>query len=199
MIEKNIESMLEAVLFASGEPIELSKLASALEIDELVVEENLKALANDYVEREAGLRILRLEDKYQLCSCLDYAPQIRTVLQQKKNTPLSNAAFEVLAIIAYNQPVTRAFIEQVRGVDCSAVIGGLCAKELIEEKGRLDLPGQPIVYGTTADFLRCFCMESLEDLPALPEDEKEEDGEDDSDLDESVDSSLAQNDEISID
>ena len=167
--------MLEAVLFAAGEPIESERLAVALEIDELVVEENLAALAQRYIESESGIRLLKLDDKFQLCSALEFAPQIREVLQQKRNAPLSQAAFEALAIIAYNQPVTKGFVEQVRGVDCSAVIGGLCAKELIEEVGRLDLPGRPLVYATTPNFLRCFCMESLADLPKLPEDGDEAD------------------------
>ena len=95
------------------------------------------------------------------------------VLESKRNTPLSQAAFEVLAIIAYNQPVTKAFVEQIRGVDCSAVISTLCQRMLIEEKGRLDLPGRPLVYGTTPDFLRCFCLSSLDDLPPLPEKSEE--------------------------
>ncbi|MBQ3903482.1 MAG: SMC-Scp complex subunit ScpB, partial [Eubacterium sp.] len=94
------------------------------------------------------------------------------VLEVKKNTPLSQAAFEVLAVIAYNQPVTKAFIEQVRGVDCSGVITTLCQKKLIEEKGRLELPGRPLIYGTTPDFLRCFSFSSLSDLPELPKDEE---------------------------
>ena len=91
------------------------------------------------------------------------------MLEIKRNAPLSQAAFEVLAIIAYNQPVTKAFVEQIRGVDCSGVISTLCQRELIEEKGRLDLPGRPLIYGTTSNFLRCFCLASLEDLPAVPE------------------------------
>lgn len=181
MLDNKIQSILEAVLFATGEPIDVAKLSAALELDELVIEENLRELAKKYIDNEAGIRLLKLDDKYQLCSCLDYAPQIRAVLQQKRNAPLSQAAFEVLAIVAYNQPVTKSFIEQVRGVDCSAVIGSLCAKELIEEQGRLDLPGRPLVYGTTPNFLRCFCLESLQDLPQIPEDKDEEetdDGED---------------------
>ena len=98
---------------------------------------------------------------------------MRKVLEIKRNSPLSQAAFEVLAIVAYNQPVTKAFIEQIRGVDCSAVIATLCQKQLIEERGRLDLPGRPLIYGTTPNFLRCFCISSLEELPALPEKEPE--------------------------
>ena len=92
----------------------------------------------------------------------------------RRNTPLSQAALEVLAVVAYNQPVTKAFVEQVRGVDCSGVIGSLTAKGLVEEKGRLELPGRPLLYGTTENFLRCFNLQSLDDLPPLPEDEKKE-------------------------
>ena len=92
----------------------------------------------------------------------------------RRNTPLSQAALEVLAVIAYNQPVTKAFVEQVRGVDCSGVIGSLCAKDLIEEKGRLELPGRPLLYGTTENFLRCFNITDLEELPPLPEEKQEE-------------------------
>ncbi|MCM1363897.1 MAG: SMC-Scp complex subunit ScpB [Faecalibacterium sp.] len=166
---KKMQSMLEAVLFAVAEPIELERLASALEIDELTLEEVLKKLQTDYEERDSGLRLLKLENKYQLCSAKQYADEIRMVLEVKRNTPLSQAAFEVLAVIAYNQPVTKAFIEQVRGVDCSGVISSLCQKQLIEEKGRLDLPGRPLIYGTTANFLRCFCVSSLDELPSLPD------------------------------
>ena len=98
---------------------------------------------------------------------------IRDVLELRKNTPLSPAAFEVLAVIAYNQPVTKSFVEQIRGVDCSGVIATLCQKKLIEEKGRLDLPGRPLIYGTTPDFLRCFSISSLDELPELPQREVE--------------------------
>ena len=94
----------------------------------------------------------------------------------KRNTPLSQAALEVLAVIAYNQPVTKAFVEQVRGVDCSGVVGSLTTKGLIEEKGRLELPGRPLLYGTTDNFLRCFQLESLDDLPPLPKPENDESG-----------------------
>ncbi len=166
---KELQNTLEAILFAVGEPVELQKLSQILETDELLlgqVLENLRAL---YDERDGGLCILKLDDKYQLCTKKQYADAVRRVLESKRNTPLSQAAFEVLAIIAYNQPVTKAFVEQIRGVDCSAVISTLCQRMLIEEKGRLDLPGRPLVYGTTPDFLRCFCLSSLDDLPPLPE------------------------------
>ncbi len=173
---KNIQSALEAVLFAVGEPIEIERLSQALEIDVILLENALAELAADYEERNAGLRLLKLENKYQICTAKQYADEIRKVLEVRRNTPLSQAAFEVLAVIAYNQPVTKAFVEQVRGVDCSGVISSLCQKQLIEEKGRLDLPGRPLIYGTTANFLRCFCVSSLDELPSLPEKSEENDG-----------------------
>lgn len=168
---KKLESMLEAVLFALAEPIELERLSQALEIDELTIEQTLDNLSAKYIENERGLRLLKLENKYQLCTDTQFAEEIRKVLEVKKNAPLSQAAFEVLAIIAYNQPITKSFVEQVRGVDCSGVISTLCQKQLIEEKGRLELPGRPLVYGTTSNFLRCFSMSSLEELPKIPEKE----------------------------
>lgn len=169
---KKLKSTLEAVLFSVGEPIEIARLSDALETDELVIEQVLENLQAEYEERDSGLRLLKLEDKYQLCTAPEYADAIRKVLEVKSNTPLSQAAFEVLAVVAYNQPVTKSFIEQVRGVDCSASISSLMRRELIEEKGRLDLPGRPLVYGTTPNFLRCFSLSSLSDLPSLPEKEE---------------------------
>ena len=166
---KELQNTLEAILFAVGEPVELQKLSQILETDELLLSQVLENLRALYDERDGGLCILKLDDKYQLCTKKQYADAVRRVLESKRNTPLSQAAFEVLAIIAYNQPVTKAFVEQIRGVDCSAVISTLCQRMLIEEKGRLDLPGRPLVYGTTPDFLRCFCLSSLDDLPPLPE------------------------------
>lgn len=166
---KALQNTLEAILFAVGEPIEIERLAQALEIDELLLSQVLENLRAAYDERDGGLCILKLENRYQICSKKEYADQIRKVLEIKRNAPLSQAAFEVLAIIAYNQPVTKAFTEQIRGVDCSAVISTLCQRGLVEEKGRLDLPGRPLIYGTTPNFLRCFCLTSLEDLPSVPE------------------------------
>ena len=166
---KELQSTVEAVLFAAGEPLELSRLSQALELDELLLSRILENLAAKYDEEDAGICLLRMEDRYQLCSRREYADAVRKVLEIKRNAPLSQAAFEVLAIVAYNQPVTKAFIEQIRGVDCSAVLATLTQKALIEERGRLDLPGRPLIYGTTPNFLRCFCVSSLEELPALPE------------------------------
>ena len=117
--------------------------------------------------------IIKLHNSYQMVSRKEYAEQIRTIMDLRRNTPLSQAALEVLAVVAYNQPVTKAFVEQVRGVDCSGVIGSLTTKGLIEEKGRLELPGRPLLYGTTEHFLRCFNISSPEELPPLPENDEE--------------------------
>ena len=156
--------------------MECEKIAAVLEIETSEVLSLIAALQQEYVERESGLCILKLAESFQLCSRKEYIEQIRALLELRKNTPLSQAALEVLAIVAYNQPVTKAFIEQVRGVDCSGVLRSLTEKVLIEEKGRLDLPGRPLLYGTTDNFLRCFGMESLEDLPELPEKQQPNDG-----------------------
>ena len=170
----NIISKLEAMLFASGDPVEAAKLAEVLDIDIETVTKMLGHLSAMYDERESGLMLIRVDNKYQICTRECHSEAVRKLLEIKKNTPLSNAAFEVLAIIAYNKTVTRSFIEQVRGVDCSGPISSLVQKGLIEEKGRLDLPGRPLIYGTTDRFLRCFSLNSLEDLPELPKTEEVE-------------------------
>lgn len=169
MKASKLQAAVEAILFASGEPVELEKIAEALEIDSEICEQIILNLSAKLDEQNSGICVLKLDNMYQLSSRTEYAEVIRDVLELRKNTPLSQAAFEVLAVIAYNQPVTKSFIEQVRGVDCSGVISTLCQKKLIEEKGRLDLPGRPLVYGTTSDFLRCFSISSLDELPAIPE------------------------------
>lgn len=170
----SIISKLEAMLFASGDPVEASKLAEVLDIDIETVTKMLGHLSAMYDERESGLMLIRIDNKYQICTRECHSEEVRRLLEIKKNTPLSNAAFEVLAIIAYNKTVTRSFIEQVRGVDCSGSISSLVQKGLIEEKGRLDLPGRPLIYGTTDRFLRCFSLNSLDDLPELPKTEEVE-------------------------
>ena len=174
MVNANeLQAAAEAVLFSVGEPLELSKLAEALEIDEDTMTQILMNLSAALEERNSGISLLKLDDKYQLSSKSDYAPQIRQIMEIKRNAPLSPAAFEVLAVVAYNQPITKAYIEQVRGVDCSGVITTLCQKHLIEEKGRLELPGRPLLYGTTTEFLRCFSISSLDELPPLPNHDNE--------------------------
>lgn len=174
MTNEEMRAAIEAILFASGEPLEVSRIAEALELDNEMVQALLFEVGANLDNRKSGICLLKLGNKYQLCSRVEYAPQIRTVLDMKKNIPLSNAALEVLAVVAYNQPVTKAYIEQIRGVDCSGVVSTLCQKGLLEEKGRLELPGRPLLYGTTPNFLRCFCLTSLSDLPELPEKANEE-------------------------
>lgn len=179
LTNEQIRAACEAILFASGEPLECARIAEALELDMDTVSGALWELARSLDDRGSGICLLRLGSKYQLCSRVEYAMQVRSVLDIKKNAPLSPAAFEVLAVVAYNQPVTKAYVEQIRGVDCSGVISTLCQKGLLEEKGRLDLPGRPLLYGTTPDFLRCFCLSSLSELPELPERPEVEDMQDD--------------------
>ncbi|MCR5151021.1 MAG: SMC-Scp complex subunit ScpB [Clostridiales bacterium] len=158
----------EAILFAAGEPVEAVRIAEALGEKTGDVLNALKKLADDLENTGRAVKLVKLGEKYQLCTKSEFAGHIRAVLDLKKNIPLSNAAFEVLAVVAYNQPVTKSYIEQVRGVDCTGVVSSLCQKGLIEERGRLDLPGKPLLYGTTPNFLRCFCLTSLADLPELP-------------------------------
>lgn len=167
-------SQIQAIVFASGEPVEIARIAQAVEI----LPEEAKSLIGQINEcyRENGIpfEIACLSGVAQICTLPEYADVVRLALNLKRNIPLSQAAFEVLAIIAYNQPVTKAFVEQVRGVDSSGVISSLVEKALIEEAGRLELPGRPISYRTTPNFLRCFSLASLEDLPSIEEDDQNE-------------------------
>ena len=153
-----------AVLFAAGEPLELERLAEGLGVDKAAMRQTLERLRGRL--REAGLP-LELEENVQLATAEEYGDLIRSVLSQKRSTPLSQSAMEVLAIIAYNQPVTRAFVEQIRGVDSSSAVNSLVVRDLVEEAGRLELPGRPIAYRTTANFLRCFGLQSLDELPDI--------------------------------
>lgn len=164
-------AVVEAILFASGEPIDAERIAQAVGVeleDALML---LGRLSEKYESAESGLCLLKLGEEYQISTKKDYASEIRTALESKKSAPLSNAAMEVLAIAAYNQPVTKSFVEHVRGVDSSSVVNTLAEKGLLEEAGRLEVPGRPVAYKTTANFLRCFSLSGLEDLPPLPEEE----------------------------
>lgn len=169
MSDRNFKCAIEAILFASGDSVSVDRIATALELTKKEAEKLLDELTAEYIAAQRGITIIKLENSYQMVSVKEYAKEIRTVMDLRRNTPLSQAALEVLAVIAYNQPVTKAFVEQVRGVDCSGVIGSLTTKDLIEEKGRLELPGRPLIYGTTENFLRCFSLSSLDDLPEPPE------------------------------
>ena len=173
MINKKQVASVEAVLFAAAEPIEYTKIAIALGMDDEQILLCIDAHNEKYSAEDSGICLLQLDVKYQLCSKKEYVEAVRNVLDLKRNAPLSQAAFEVLAIIAYNQPITKPYIEQIRGVDCSGVVNTLCQRGLVEEKGRLDVPGRPVLYGTTSDFLRCFSLSSLSELPELPKEDKE--------------------------
>ena len=127
----------------------------------------IKLLNERYNDCGSGICIKKLENSYQMCTREEFAPYIRKALETKKSSPLSNAAMEALTIIAYNQPVSKGFVENVRGIDSSSVINNLVEKGLVEEAGRLDVPGKPIVYKTTEVFLRCFGLSSVSDLPVL--------------------------------
>ena len=161
-------SIVEAILFASGDPIEKSRLAQASGIEEETIEKIINMLNDRYEENESALMIIKLSDSYQLCAREKFIDYIRAAMETRKAAPLSPAAMEVLTIIAYNQPVTKGFVEHIRGIDSSSVVNSLVEKNLLEEAGRLDVPGRPIAYRTTSTFLRCFQLGSIDDLPAIP-------------------------------
>ena len=164
-------SIIEAILFAHGEPIESERLCTAAGIEEDTLVKLIQLLEDRYEATNGALTVLKLGNCYQLAVKSDYIDYIRAALETKKMTPLSPAAMEVLTIIAYNQPVTKGFVEHVRGIDSSSVVNSLVEKNLLEEAGRLDVPGRPIAYKTTSAFLRCFQLSSLDELPPLPDSE----------------------------
>ena len=166
---KEIESAIEGILFASGEPIHVDRICMALEMDRPTVEQLLQKLMDYYAYERRGIRLLHIEDTWQLCSSPDHADAIRKAFEIRKPAKLSQPALEVLTIIAYYQPTTRAYVDQIRGVDSSYTIGLLLERKLIEECGRLQVPGRPRLYRTTRQFLRAFHLTSLEDLPEMPD------------------------------
>jgi segregation and condensation protein B len=159
---------IEAILFASGEPIEIYRLSEASGVDAGTLPSMIRLLNERYEDCGSGICIKKLDSSFQMCTREEFAPQVRAALETKRTAPLSNAAMEALTIIAYNQPVSKGFVENVRGIDSSSVINNLVEKGLVEEAGRLDVPGKPIVYRTTAVFLRSFGLSSVADLPPLP-------------------------------
>ena len=163
--------IIEALLLASGEPISLDRLSEASGIEPETVVKLIDRLERKYNVSDSAIRVLRLENSYQLSTREEYAPYIKRAMENKRQARLSPAALEVLAVVAYNQPVTKAFVEQVRGTDSSGVINTLVERELLYEAGRLELPGRPITYKTTDNFLRCFKLESLAQLPSLPDED----------------------------
>lgn len=161
-------AIAEAVLFGCGEPVPLERLAEVMGADIKELPDIIECLNKRYEEAESSLRAKLLGKSYQLCTEKEFAPYIRAAMENKKGAALSNAAMEVLTIVAYNQPVTKSFIEHVRGIDSSSVVNNLVERELLEEAGRLEIPGRPVAYRTTENFLRCFELSSLGDLPPLP-------------------------------
>ncbi len=166
---KEIESAVEAILFASGEPVQIERICVALELERSAAEQALQRLMDYYAYERRGIRLLRVEDSWQLCSAPDHADAIRRAFEIRKPAKLSQPALEVLTIIAYYQPTTRAYVDQIRGVDSAYTMSLLLDRKLIEECGRLQVPGRPHLYRTTSQFLRAFHLTNLEDLPDLPD------------------------------
>lgn len=165
-MNKETPAALEAILFACGSPVSFQRLCEILGVDGEGLRAAAEILRDKYRDdRTSGIQLITVEDSYQLCTKNYLAEQVKKALELRKAPPLSRASLEVLAIVAYNQPVTRSFIEMVRGVDSSAIVASLCEKGLIAERGTLDAPGRPVLFGTTDAFLRCFGLESLSDLP----------------------------------
>lgn len=168
-----LDCALEGILFASGEPIGVERLCMVLETSRAKIDAAAQRLMDRYKEEHRGIRLIRMDASYQLCSAPEYAEMIRKALGTRKPAKLSKPALEVLAVVAYYQPVTRAYIDQVRGVDSGNTVLLLLERELIRECGRLAVPGRPILYQTTGNFLRSFGISSLEELPALPQSDQE--------------------------
>ncbi|MBR1738998.1 MAG: SMC-Scp complex subunit ScpB [Ruminococcus sp.] len=167
METKKLATAIEAILFASGEPVDTDRLCEAADAGITQVREALEIIKERY--EQGGLELLELDGKLQIATRTEYAQYIKNALEIKRGSALSPAAMEALTVVAYNQPVTKGFVESVRGVDSSGVVNSLVEKGLLEEAGRLDLPGRPIAYVTTDNFLRAFRLKSLADLPPLPE------------------------------
>ncbi len=174
MVTNDIENVIEGILFASGEPVSISRIAAVLNTDEGSVTQAASALRDRYIFERRGIRLIFLDKAIQLCSAPEYAEYIRIALETRKQPQLSPQALEVLAVVAYFQPVTKLYIEQVRGVDSTYTMGLLQNRGLIETCGRLSVPGRPLLYKTTPGFLRTFGLTSLEELPELPESDSEE-------------------------
>ena len=173
MKKDELISAFEALLYASGEPISIERVAQVFEIEPEEGVSVMESLGDRLTKNKSGLELVRMENTYQLATKTEYAEYIKRAFDIRRRTPLSPAALEVLAVVAYNQPVTKSFIEQVRGVDCSGVVTTLIEKGLVEERGRLELPGKPLLYGTTKNFLRCFSLNDLTELPPLPKTEND--------------------------
>lgn len=164
---EEIQRAAEAILFAAGERMEITRLADTLEVDPSELEKAVDALADTYAFQRRGIRILKLEKGYQMVSSGEMADFVTKALETRKPPKLSSSQLETLTIVAYYQPATKAMVEQIRGVDSAYSVSALLNKKLIEEAGRLNVPGRPIQYKTTPDFLRTFGLSSLDELPPI--------------------------------
>lgn len=174
MNNTTLDASLEAVLFASGSPVSMDKLSEIFEISKDLLSSSADRLAAKLSDGENGIQLICVDGAYQLCTKSIYADYVKRALELRKTPPLTKASLEVLAIVAYNQPVTRSFIETVRGIDSASIVANLCDKGLLYESGHLDAPGRPLTFSTTDSFLRCFGLESLSELPDVlkPDGEK---------------------------
>jgi segregation and condensation protein B len=168
--DKELYNAIEALLFVAGDPVSISRLAEALYIPVEDLIDFMPKMMDAYNFERRGIKLIKLEDSYQLTTRGEYFDAVVRMVTHKQKQALSPATLEVLSIISYNQPITKAAIEKVRGVDSSHSIARLLERELIEQKGRLNAPGRPVLYGTTEEFLRCFGLQSLEDMPVLEDD-----------------------------
>ena len=164
---REVEAAIEGILFASGEPVSVDRICVAMNMDRATVELVLQKLTDYYAYERRGMRLIKMEDNYQMCSAPEYGELIRKAFEVRRPAKLSQPALEVLTIIAYYQPTTRAYVDQIRGVDSSYTMGLLQDRHLIEECGRLQVPGRPRLYRTTQAFLRAFHLNSLDDLPEM--------------------------------
>lgn len=167
MEQNDLQRALMAVLFAAGEPVAASRLAESLQVDESEIHRECEALISALSYHRSGIRIVKLEDAYQMCSSAEMAEYVTKTLETRKPPKLSPSQLETLTVIAYYQPATKAYVETIRGVDSAYSVSALLTKKLIRECGRLNVPGRPILYETTSDFLRVFGLESLADLPDI--------------------------------
>ena len=167
MEQNDLQRALMAVLFAAGEPVAASRLAESLQVDESEIHRECEALMSALSFNRSGIRIVRLENAYQMCSSAEMTEYVTKTLETRKPPKLSPSQLETLTVIAYYQPATKAYVETIRGVDSAYSVSALLTKKLIRECGRLNVPGRPILYETTPDFLRVFGLESLADLPDI--------------------------------
>lgn len=168
MERQELISLLEAMLFANGKPLSIKNIHEIIEIDEKEIEEALEILKEQLIERKSGIQLLKVNESYQLATLEKYYSYICKMLDNRPKPTLSQAAFEVLSIIAYNQNVTRAEMERIRGVSSDSALNKLLEYNLVEEAGKMDAPGRPMMYKTSDEFLKMFGYNSLKDLPDLP-------------------------------